>query len=487
VDLGSNSFHMVVARLEHGRLSILDRIREMVRLGAGLDARGGLSAEAAERALACLGRFSERLKSLHADRVRAVGTNTLRRTRDRQNFLTRASDALGHSIDVISGVEEARLVYLGAASSLPTEAGHRLVVDIGGGSTELIIGSGHVAERLESLYMGCVSMSNVFFPDGRVSRKRFRQARLAARQEVEPVAQSFRGAGWERAYGTSGTIRATGRLLANEDNPSGVITRAGLKDLESRLVDCGDLNVSRPSGLSEERAPVYAGGLAILRGVFDALGIESMMVAEGALREGLLHDLLGRLTDEDARERSVRSLQERFHVDADQAERVRAMAMDLLDQVAEAWLLDGELPRLLLGWSARLHEIGLDIAHAQHHRHAAYLLRHADLGGFSTGEQLLLSALVGTHRRKFRTEFVDALPADWMDKATRLAVILRLAVLLCRSRSTAALPRIACTADERTLRLMFPVGWLKEHPLTMADLEQEARYLDAIDIDLKSV
>lgn len=478
---------MVVARLEHGRLSILDRIREMVRLGAGLDSQGRLSEEAAERALACLGRFSERLENLRADRVRAVGTNTLRKARDRQGFLGRASEALGHSIDVISGVEEARLVYLGAASGLPAEQGHRLVVDIGGGSTELIIGSGYLAERLESLYMGCVSMSKAFFPDGRVSKKRFRQARLAARQEVEPVAQSFRGAGWESAYGTSGTIRATGRLLAEEDNPSGFITRAGLKDLESRLLACGDLNRSRPPGLSEERAPVYAGGLAVLRGVFDALGIDSMMAADGALREGLLHDLLGRLTDEDARERSVRSLQKRFHTDTDQAERVRSTALGMLDQVADRWDLDEELPRLLLGWSARLHEIGLDIAHAQHHRHAAYLLRHADLGGFSTGEQLLLSSLVGTHRRKFRSEFVEGLPSRWAKRVTRLAVILRLAVLLCRSRSPAPPPPLRFEIDGKSLRLGFPEGWLEEHPLTLADLDQEARYLDAIGFDLTFV
>ena len=327
-------------------------------------------------------------------------------------------------------------------------------------------------------------MSNAFFPDGRVSKKRFRQARLAARQEAEPVAQSFRGAGWDSAYGTSGTIRATGRLLAEEDNPSGVITRAGLEDLESRLLECRDLNRRRPAGLSEERAPVYAGGLAVLHGVFDALGIDRMMAAEGALREGLLHDLLGRLTHEDARERSVRSLQERFHTDIDQAERVRSTALGMLDQAEGHWALDEELPRLLLGWSARLHEIGLDIAHAQHHRHAAYLLRHADLGGFSTGEQLLLSSLVGTHRRKFRSEFVDRLPSHWAKRVTRLAVILRLAVLLCRSRSPTPPPPIGFDIDGKSLHLAFPDGWLEEHPLTHADLEQEARYLDAMGFDL---
>lgn len=467
---------MVVGRLQQGRLSILDRIREMVRLGAGLDDEGRLSAEVSERALACLSRFAERLDSLRAGSVRAVGTNTLRKTRDRHRFLSDASRVLGHPIDVISGVEEARLVYLGAAHSLPGAPANRLVVDIGGGSTELIAGSGYTAQRLESLYMGCVSVSSSFFPGARVTAKRFRQARLAARQELAPVAERFRGAGWERAYGTSGTIRATAKLLADDDNPSGIITRDGLAKLQAKVVTCRNLRTKRPARLSEDRAPVYPGGLAIITEVFDALGIESMRVAEGALREGLLYDLLGRLTDEDARQRSVQSLQDRFHVDLRQAARVEVVVLDFLRQVAGDWGLDGQLPRQLASWAARLHEIGLDIAHAQHHRHAAYLLRHADLAGFSTGEQLLLSALVGNHRRRLRPELMDGLPSSWSISAPRLAVLLRLSVLLCRSRSETPLPPIALTAREKSLTLEFPDDWLEAHQLTLEDLRQEARY-----------
>ena len=476
VDLGSNSFHMVVGRLQQGRLSILDRIREMVRLGAGLDDDGRLSAEASERALACLSRFAERLDSLRAGSVRAVGTNTLRKTRDRLDFLTEASRVLGHPIDVISGVEEARLVYLGAAHSLPGDPANRLVVDIGGGSTELIAGSGYTAERLESLYMGCVSVSASFFPEARVTAKRFRMARLAARQELAPVAESFRGAGWERAYGTSGTIRATAKLLVDDDNPSGIITRDGLERLQADVITCGNLNKRRPAGLSEDRAPVYPGGLAIITEAFDALGIESMMAADGALREGLLFDLLGRLTDEDARQRSVQSLQNRFHVDLLQAARVEAVALDFQRQVTPAWGLEGQLSRQLVAWAARLHEIGLDIAHAQHHRHAAYLLRHADLAGFSAGEQLLLSALVGNHRRRLRPELMEGLPSSWSVRAPRLAVLLRLAVVLCRSRSETPLPPITLTASAKSLTLEFPEDWLEAHQLTLADLRQEAKY-----------
>lgn len=485
VDLGSNSFHMVVARLEHGRLSPIDRIREMVRLGAGLDRSGELSEDAVQRALDCLGRFRERLQNLHADSVRAVGTNTLRRTRDRDAILKRAEEALGHPIEVISGVEEARLVYLGAAHDLPAETDLRLVVDIGGGSTELIVGRGFDAERLESLYMGCVSISASFFPGGRVKRDRFKMARLTARQELEPVAWRFRGGGWPRAYGTSGTIRATARMVSGEDNPSGIITREGLARLESAIIGCGDLIRRRPPGLGEERAPVYPGGLAILIEVFDALGIESMMAVDSALREGLLYDMVGRMTDEDARERSVRSLQERFHVDVDHAARVAHVALAFLSQVSSPWNLDGDLPRLLLGWAARVHEIGLDIAHAKHHFHAAYLLRNADLAGFSAGEQLLLSTLVANHRRKLRPDLLEALPESWRTRALRLTVVLRLAVVMCRSRSPAAMPDITLTAGNAGLTMQFPPGWLEEHPLTLADLRQEMEYLAPAGVRLR--
>jgi len=358
-------------------------------------------------------------------------------------------------------------------------------VDIGGGSTELIVGRGYEADRLESLYMGCVSISSAFFPGGRVTRKRFRLARMAARQELEPVAARFRGQTGARAYGTSGTLRATARMLSGDDNPSGIITREGLGELEARLIDCRDLNRRRPPGLGEQRAPVYPGGLAILTEIFDALGIQSMMRVDSALREGLLYDMVGRMFHEDARQRSVRSLQARFHVDLDHASRVEQTALSLYDQASSGWDLTGELPRLLLGWAARLHEIGLDIAHAKYQSHGAYLLQNADLAGFSTGEQLLLSALVGNHRRKIRREIVEALPSAWRARALRLATILRLAVLLNRSRLVDSCPGVALGVRKSALTLRFPDGWLDAHPLSLADLQQEKRYLAAAGIRLQ--
>jgi len=485
VDLGSNSFHMVLARLDGGQLLILDRLREMVRLGAGLEPGGTLSDAATARALSCLRRFGERLSDMHAGSVRAVGTNTLRRTKDRGAFLGRAEAALGHPIEVISGVEEARLVYLGAAHSLPMETGDRLVVDIGGGSTEMIIGDDYSPRTLESLYMGCVSVSREFFPEGRVTRGRFRRARLAARMELEPVVSRFRCGGWVRAYGTSGTVRATARQVAGDGNPSGIITRDGLEQIAARLIECRDLKMTRPQGLGEERAPVYPGGLAILIEVFDALGIESMMAAEGALREGLLFDLLGRLTDRDARERSVDSMARRFHADLEQGARVADSALAFLAQVAVEWELGGPIPGRILGWAARLHEIGLDIAHARHQLHAAYLLQNSDMAGFSTGEQRLLAALVGNHRRRIRNHYLHGLPTGWASRARRLLILLRLAVLLNRSRTDGALPRIRLRAEGDQLKLLFPDGWLEQHPLTLADLDQEAAYLQALGLKLK--
>jgi exopolyphosphatase/guanosine-5'-triphosphate,3'-diphosphate pyrophosphatase len=484
VDLGSNSFHMVVARVDRGELIILDRLREMVRLGAGLDDDGTLSQEAVERAIACLARISERLQAMHAGDVRVVGTNTLRKARNKDEFLDRLAAVLGHAIDIISGVEEARLVYLGAVHSLPKLQGDRLVVDIGGGSTELIVGSGVEPRYLESLYMGCVSMSRRFFPNGKVSKKRLRQARLLARQELEPVMGRFREAGWQQAVGTSGTIRAIGRILRLVEGGDGRVTRAGLERLESRLLSDG-VSSLLGHGLSGQRAPVFPGGVVILIEVFDALGVESMVVAEGALREGLLYDQLGRLTHEDARERTVRGLQARFHGDREQAARVWETAEHFYDQVAADWDLERPPSAQLLRWAADLHEIGLDIAHAQHHRHAAYLLAHADLAGFSTGAQRILAAMVGQHRRKFREELTEGVPGNWLERTLRLTVLLRLAVVLRRSRQPQPLPEIAARTEGCRLSLCFPPGWLDERPLTRADLAQERIYLKSAGIELE--
>lgn len=479
VDLGSNSFHMVVARYSHGQLIILDRLREMVRLGAGLDEQERLTREATETALACLERFGQRLHDMKAESVRVVGTNTLRRARRKGAFLDRARSALGHPIEIISGIEEARLIYLGVAHTMPSEPGRRLVVDIGGGSTEVIIGEGKHAKKLESLYMGCVSMSSRYFNDGGITDKRIKRARLAARLELEPVRANFRNYGWDQAVGSSGTIRSVGDVIRARNNGDGAITPAAVDSLLDHAVKAGEVSKVRLPGLSEERLPVFVGGLAILVEILDAFDIKSMRVADGALREGLLYDLVGRFTDEDARVRSVRAMQARYHVDAAQSERVEASALDFLRQTTREWQLDEPFAELVLSWAARLHEIGLDVSHSHYHKHGAYLLAHADMPGFPQDEQRILSAVVGAHRRKVSVDSLQELTPPWHIKAEYLIVLLRLAVLLHRGRSATALPKLELQAKGRSLEIVFPKGWLDAHPLTATDLENEIEYLKA--------
>jgi exopolyphosphatase/guanosine-5'-triphosphate,3'-diphosphate pyrophosphatase len=477
VDLGSNSFHMVVARYSHGQLVIVDRLRETVRLAAGLDDQGRLSRESVSRALHCLERFGQRLSDMKADRVRVVGTNTLRKAKRKGAFLDRARESLGHPIEIISGVEEARLIYLGVAHTTPSEGGHRLVVDIGGGSTELIIGEGLAAKRLESLYMGSVSVSAQHFADGTITEKRMKRARTAAQLEIEPCMARFRRTEWDTAFGASGTMRAVADTLAAQGRPAGQITRDGVEWLLGECLKAGDTAKLKLPGLAADRQDILPGGLAIMVELFVMLGIETLRVADGALREGLLYDLLGRLTDEDARARSVRAMEARFHVDTAQADRVEATALAFLRQVRADWKLDEPLAETILRWAARLHEVGLDIAHAHYHRHGAYLLANADLPGFPREEQSLLAALVGGHRRKLNPAQIEDLVPPWHLKAELLIVLLRLAVLLHRGRGPRALPEIDLRPKGRSLECIFPKGWLEQHPLTVADLEQEAEFL----------
>jgi exopolyphosphatase/guanosine-5'-triphosphate,3'-diphosphate pyrophosphatase len=478
VDLGSNSFHMVVARYSHGQLLIVDRLREPVRLAAGLDEHGRLERDAIERALACLERFGQRLRDMKAESVRVVGTNTLRQSKRRGAFMDRARAALGHPIDVVSGIEEARLIYLGVLHTMPSEPGRRLVTDIGGGSTELIIGEGAVTKQLESLQMGCVILSNRYFDDGVITEKRMKRARLAARMELEPVQAAFKRLSWDHAVGTSGTIRSIGDIIRSERGGDAAITQTEIERIIEQSLSDGHVNKLRWQPQIDDRAAIFPGGIAILAELFDVLEIKSMKVGEGALREGLLYDLLGRLTDEDARVRSVRAMQARFHVDAAQAERVEATALGFLKQVAVAWKLDEPLAEQALGWAARLHEVGLDVSHAHYHRHGGYLLEHADLPGFPQEEQKLLAVLVRSHRRRPDLEVLEDLSAPWHIKAEYLIVLLRLAVLLHRGRSAAPVPAISLQPKTRMLTMSFPRAWLAEHPLTQADLEQEIDYLN---------
>lgn len=484
VDLGSNSFHMVVAQVAEGELRIVDRLRETVRLGAGLDRDKRLTEAAATAALDCLQRFGDRVRDLPPGSVRAVGTNTLRQARNSAAFLRRAAVALGHRIEVISGFEEARLIHLGVASGLAGDA-QRLVVDVGGGSTELIVGRGLEPLRMESLHMGCVSMSLAHFAEGKVGRKSWRRAVLAARQELEPHEASYRRLGWSEAVGASGSVRAVGDVARAAGWSNGAITRDVLARVEARLLEAGEVAKADLPGLSEDRRPVFAGGTAILAGLFESLGLDRLQVASGALREGLLFDLVGRMGASDARAATVRGLLARHGVDAVHAERVAASARALLAQVVEPWGLQAPPHGQLLGWAAMLHEVGISVAHSQYQKHGAYLLEHGDLAGFSRDEQSILAALVRVHRRKFPKDAFERLPSPWDRKARRLAVVLRAAVLLNRSRSAEPPAQPRAEAFAESFRLSFPAGTLDQHPLLRADLEEEAAYLAAAGFEFR--
>jgi len=473
VDLGSNSFHMVIGRVVEPDVRILDRLRERVQLAAGLDAKGRLSEAAQERALSCLERFGQRLRGMPVDRVRAVGTNTLRRAKNSASFLARARQALGHPIEVVSGREEARLVFLGVSHSLPETEERRLVVDIGGGSTECILGERFEALEAESMHMGCVSYTLRFFGEGELKRDSFRKAEIAARLELQTIERRFRATGWEDAAGASGTVNAIAEIVRQNGWSDQGITRYGLRKLRKALTSAGSTDKLDLPGLKADRAAVLPGGLAILIALFDSLGVAQMRPAKGALREGVLYDLLGRIRHEDVRDRTIRRFEERYHVDLEQAARVEWTALHLLRQVAPDWRLDVAALRPLLSWAARLHEIGLAIAYSSHHKHGAYLVTHSDMPGFSNDGRRAVAALIRAHRGKLRPQDLPDLQVIDPEALLRLALVLRLAVVLNRSRSGQPLEDLRVVVHKKTLRLRFPEGLLDGNPLTKADLDRE--------------
>ncbi len=480
VDLGSNSFHMIVGELRHGQLAILDRIRETVRLAEGLSAKGDISPDARQRAIECLARFGERLRDFHADSVRAAGTSTIRRAREDSSFMTEAEEALGHPIEIVSGLEEARLIYKGVTHSLPPTDGLRLVMDIGGGSTELILGRGAEPRSLESLHLGCVSMTERFFPGGRISADGFRRARTAAQLELRPVKAFFRNANGVEAIGTSGTIRATEAVARELKIVEEGLTFAAVQQLIDKVLEFDHVDELTMEALTDRRGQVWPGGLAILAELLRVLRIEKLQVSDGAMREGLLYDLLGRLQHEDARERTVRAMMARYNVDRKQAKRVGKTAGRLYRQAQMQWRFPGSLAGNMLDWAARLHEIGLDISHDGYQRHGAYVAENADMPGFPRAEQRFLAALIGNHRHAIKKTAFRLLPKDWREGAMRLLILLRLAVLLNRSRKLAEIPPVGLTVGRRSVALQFDADWLAENPLLVADLEREQEFLQAI-------
>lgn len=467
MDLGSNSFRLQVARVVDDQLYPFDSLREPVRLATGLTDNGELDADAKQRALAALARFSERLRGIPADSIRAVGTNTLRIAKNAQAFLKEAEKILGVPIEVISGREEARLIYVGAAHSLPPTAQKRLVIDIGGGSTEFIIGAGFKPRKMESLHMGCVSYSERFFPAGKITKHGLHDAEVQARLEIQAIASEFADHHWQEAVGSSGTAKALSEILEQNQFSDRGITAEGLARLRSALLEAGDVERLELPGLKGDRKAVLPGGFAILSAAFSELKIRRMTAASGALREGVLYDLLGRFHHHDMRDATVTQFIRRYHVDVRQARRVEKLCVSLYKQLAPE-------PRQIvlkhLIWAARLHEIGLSIAHSAYHKHSAYVLENADMPGFSKWDQAHLALLVRLQRGSLKD-------ADFSskDENNLLIIALRLSVLFYRSRNDLELSTMQLAATETGFSLQLPQTWLEKNPLSEAALLEEAR------------
>ena len=480
VDLGSNSFHLEIGRVVEHQIYPLDAVREVVRLGGGLTAEKRIDRATQAQALEALAKFAERLRGFARQRVRAVGTNALRVAKNASQFLREARAVLGFPIEVISGREEARLIYLGVAHALPVSAQRRLVVDVGGGSTEFIIGTGLEPQLTESLYMGCLSYSLKYFGEGKIDKPRMKAAELAARQELAGILHAYRAAGWDEAVGSSGTARSMENILRENGFAEEGLTREGLEKLRSLLIKHERADPDKIGGLRPNRAPVLPGGVAIMKAVFDELGIEAMKVSEGALRHGVLYDLLGRVEHRDMRAVTVAQFMRRYHCDPAQAERMKSLALTIYDALTPGADRDEDAERQLLEWSARLAEIGLSIEHADYHKHSAYVLSNADMPGFSRMEQARLARIVLAHRGKLR-KMQDAgmEGADW-----KLVFALRLAALILRSRTDTRLPFLRVAADAGGFAIDLPQSWLDDNALSAAALESETDHWKSVGMKL---
>ncbi len=480
IDLGSNSFRLQVGRIVNDQIYPLDGFKESVRLAAGLSPEKILDMAAQQRGLVALRQFHERLHDFKPDAVRAVGTNTLRVAKNASDFLIRAEAALGFPIEVIAGREEARLIYVGVAHTLPDPHRQQLVVDIGGGSTEFIIGKSFEPILLESRYMGCVGYSLRFFPDGQIDKRRLKAAELAARREMQNIVAAYRETGWDEAVGSSGSVKALVEIVEMNGFSAGGLTRDSLELLRTELLRAGRVDALSLAGLREDRLPVLLGGFAIMSAVFKELRIEHMVFSEGALRLGVLYDLLGRYHHHDLRDATVSAFVRRYAVDLRQAQSVADTACHLLTQLEPSMGDPGNLDYRFLRWAAMLHEIGVSVAHSSYHKHSAYIVAHADMPGFSRMDQARLSRLVLSHRGRLeRVSSLDPNSVDWM-----LIACLRLAVVIHRARDARGVPPLTLQHHGRGFLLSAPPGWVQKLPLTAAALEEERRQWMALGRDL---
>jgi len=474
IDLGSNSFRLEIGQLEAGHLRRVEYIKETVRQGNGLDAERNLSEAAMQRGWDCLARFAERIAGFKPNQVRAVATQTLREARNREVFLAKAKDILGFPIEVIAGKEEARLIYLGVSHLLPHSPERRLVVDIGGRSTELILGQFEQATTLESYRVGSVAWSMKYFPDGQWSNSAFKAAEIAAKAVLDEAQINYPRNSWDTCYGSSGTVGAVADVLSLAGWPDGLITRDGLDWLKDKLLKAQRPEQLRLEGIKDDRRPVIGGGLAVLRAVFDLLQINEMVAAQGALRHGALYDLLDRESpQDDVRSQMVDWLTQRFGADLLQVERVSSTAQRLLQSMLGiASQEDASRHLRKMHWAAQLHEIGMRISHSDYHKHGAYILDNTDLPGFTIDELHKLSQLVLGHRgklRKLETELLDPLFVQQL-------MALRLSVIFCHARREPDCSSVEITSDplRQSVRLKISAAWAEHWPQSAHLLREES-------------
>lgn len=486
IDLGSNSFHMVVAKVVRQELQIISRHKMRVRLAQGLDEDKNIDQEAMERGIECLGMFAERIQGFEIEDVRIAATHTLRRAPNTQLFMEKAKQVLPFPIEIISGQEEARLIYLGVAHTQP-EWKRKLVVDIGGGSTELVVGHEFEAEHLNSKQMGCVSFTDRFFDQGKISHKRLNQAILAAEQKLESLSRTYKNYGWDAALGSSGTIKAIQEVFIGLGHEDGLITNKRLNQLIDMLCDAKNIKSIELENLDPERKPVFAAGVAILKAVFNSLDIHEMAFSNGALREGLLYEMEDRFHRSDIRMRTTENLARKHAVDLNYANQVRIQAKAFLNQVSDDLGIEkkGELSSLL-GWSALLHEVGLSMNYSGFHRHSAYILQHTSMPGFNQEQQKVVSILARFQRKSLKLKEMPQLNLFKRKHLLPLIAILRLSIVLNVQRSTTPLPNIELSLksngdqDDIWHLSSDDPNWLEENRLLCADLHTEQAYWDAI-------
>lgn len=472
IDLGSNSFHMIIAEPFQSELRILEKRGVKVQLAAGLDQHQILSEDAIQKGLDCLQDFSHRLNGFKPEQVRVMGTNALRVAKNREEFITRASKFFPYPIEVIAGREEARLIYVGVSHTVADHGGKRVVFDIGGGSTECVLGRGFTPIILESLHMGCVSYTQRFFPGGLITEQQFLSAKIAAKRELFNIRPAFEEEGWKACIGSSGTVRAAETTAVANGWSQHHLCKVGLERLIDHCLNCDHVNEMDIHGLKPDRRPVFIGGLAILAAIFEVFDVEQMTYSDGALREGILWEMRGAHDTGDIRWRTIQSLQERYHVDRDHATRVANTASRLFDQLA----CTGQITmthRPLLLWASHLHEIGLSLSHSGFHKHGAYIAEHSDLLGFTRHMQSRLAFLIRLHRRKINRDIIDAISVNDCASIVLLIRILRLAVILNLSRSDQHITHPLIDYHEGELILGIDAAWCESHPLTMGDLDDE--------------